>query len=81
MRFLDRCILWSACVLLFTVCARQTENEQESKLQQIFFPTGIEYRENGTESGGRGTFRVNVKKRLLKGIVELMKAMCQAGMA
>ena len=49
MRFFDRCILWSACVLLFTVCARQTKNEQESKLQQIIFPTGIEYRENGTE--------------------------------
>ena len=49
MRFFDRCILWSACVLLFTVCARQPQNVPDSKLQQISFPAGIEYRESSTE--------------------------------
>lgn len=49
MRFLDKCILWSACGLMFTACARQTRNVPDSKLQQISFPAGIEYRESSTE--------------------------------
>ncbi len=49
MKLLAKCIVWSACALSFTGCAPQTENVAEKEPKQIAFPTGIEYRENGTE--------------------------------